>query len=175
MKYNTSWILLFCVFTFLTCRVGGNGVLKDDMSGKPPKSENSAVDDLHSRIKYNMRKSLDLDEDGCYLQPGKPECLRECGFNATAKTIFIIHGWTMSGMFESWMHKLVSAVQQRETEANVVVVDWLTLAHQLYPDAVNNTKMVGQSIAVLLDWLQDELQLPLESVHMIGYSLGAHV
>lgn len=46
-------------------------------------------------VKYNMRKSLDLDEEGCYLQASKRECLEECGFNATAKTIFIIHGWTV--------------------------------------------------------------------------------
>uniref|UniRef100_A0A673H7G9 triacylglycerol lipase n=1 Tax=Sinocyclocheilus rhinocerous TaxID=307959 RepID=A0A673H7G9_9TELE len=130
---------------------------------------------LHDRIKYNMRKSLDLDDDGCYLQPGKKESIEECGFNTSVKTILIIHGWTMSGMFESWMHKLVAAVQRRESEANVVVVDWLGLAHQLYPDAVSHTHRVGQSIATLLDWLQGEVQLQLEDVHMIGYSLGAHV
>ncbi|XP_039536764.1 endothelial lipase isoform X2 [Pimephales promelas] len=130
---------------------------------------------LHDRIKYNMRKSFDLDDDGCYLQPGKKESIEECGFNATAKTILIIHGWTMSGMFESWMHKLVAAVQRRESEANVVVVDWLGLATQLYPDAVNHTHRVGQSVATLLDWLQKEEKLQLEDVHVIGYSLGAHV
>ncbi|KAJ0067675.1 hypothetical protein NL108_009798, partial [Boleophthalmus pectinirostris] len=81
----------------------------------------------------------------------------------------------MSGMFENWMHKLVSAVMQRETEANVVVVDWISMAQQLYPDAVNHTRNVGQSIADMLDWLKDETQLPLENVHLIGYSLGAHV
>ncbi|TRY54419.1 hypothetical protein DNTS_023690 [Danionella cerebrum] len=130
---------------------------------------------LHDRIKYNMRKSFDLDDDGCYIQPGEKESLVECGFNASVKTILIIHGWTMSGMFESWMHKLVTAVQRRESEANVLVVDWLSLASQLYPDAVNHTRRVGQSIATLLDWLQNEEHLRLEDVHMIGYSLGAHV
>lgn len=60
----------------------------------------------------------------------------------------------MSGMFESWMYKLVAAVQKRESEANMVVVDWLGLAHQLYPDAVNHTRRVGKSIATVLDWLQ---------------------
>lgn len=63
----------------------------------------------------------------------------------------------MSGMFENWMHKLVAAVQRRESKANVVVVDWLGLAHQLYPDAVNHTHRVGKSIASLLDWLQVHL------------------
>ena len=35
-----------------------------------------------------------------------------------------------------------------------MVVDWLPLAHQLYVDAVNNTRHVGLSIAKMLDWLQ---------------------
>lgn len=60
----------------------------------------------------------------------------------------------MSGMFENWLYKLVLALQTREKEANVVVVDWLPLAHQLYTDAVNNTRVVGHSIARMLDWLQ---------------------
>ncbi len=63
----------------------------------------------------------------------------------------------MSGMFERWMHNLVAAVQRRESKANVVVVNWLGLAHQLYPDAVNHTRQVGKSIATLLDWLQVRL------------------
>ncbi|XP_064153208.1 endothelial lipase-like [Anguilla rostrata] len=175
MNYNTLWIPVILSFVILTSKVGGNGVHKDDFTEKPPAVDGSEADGPNSLIKFNMRKSLDLDEDGCYLQPGRRECLQECGFNATSKTILIIHGWTMSGMFERWMHQLVSAVQRREAEANVVVVDWIPLAHQLYPDAVNNTQLVGHSIARLLDWLQDELQLPLEGVHMIGYSLGAHV
>ncbi|KFO90887.1 Endothelial lipase, partial [Buceros rhinoceros silvestris] len=100
---------------------------------------------------------------------GHHERLELCEFNVTAKTFFIIHGWTMSGMFETWLGSLVAALRAREKDANVVVVDWLSLAHQLYTDAVNNTRVVGQSIARLLDWLQ------LENVHLIGYSLGAHV
>ncbi|KAK1784397.1 hypothetical protein P4O66_013947, partial [Electrophorus voltai] len=72
------------------------------------------------QIKYNMRKSVDLDDEGCYLHPGKRECLRECGFNASAKTILIIHGWTIGGVFESWMYQLVAAVRQRELEANLI-------------------------------------------------------
>lgn len=52
------------------------------------------------------------------------------------------------------MYKLVSAVMQRETEANVVVVDWLPMAQQLYPDAVNHTYAVGLDIAAMLNWLQ---------------------
>ena len=60
----------------------------------------------------------------------------------------------MSGIFEGWMVKLVSAVMQRETEANVVVVDWISMAQDLYPAAVNFTRTVGKDIANMFDWLQ---------------------
>lgn len=169
------WIFINCLIVagLASYGRGENALLKDgeDAFGDTSTSNES----LHYLIKYNMRKSLDLDQDGCYLQVGRKECLTECGFNATAKTIFIIHGWTMSGMFEIWMHSLVSAVIQRETEANVVIVDWISLAHRLYPDAVNHTQRVGLSIADMLNWLQDEHYLSLSNVHLIGYSLGAHV
>ncbi|XP_030593596.1 endothelial lipase [Archocentrus centrarchus] len=166
------WIFI-CAYALFAFATGENAVLK---------GEDSELDDLSTNsqaaagiIKYNMRKHVDLDQEGCYLKTGREDCLEECGFNTTAKTIFIIHGWTMSGMFESWMQKLVNAVMQRESDANVVVVDWISRAQQLYPDAVNHTHGVGLDIAAMLNWLQDEHQLPLENVHLIGYSLGAHV
>ncbi|NXL83038.1 LIPE lipase, partial [Alectura lathami] len=128
-----------------------------------------------SRVKFGLRRSPDAEDDGCPLAVGREQSLEECGFNVTAKTFLIIHGWTMSGMFETWLGSLVSALQEREKDANVVVVDWLSLAHQLYTDAVNNTQIVGKSIARLLDWLQENPLFQLKNVHLIGYSLGAHV
>lgn len=65
----------------------------------------------------------------------------------------------MSGMYENWMHQLVRALRLQESEANLVVVDWLAFAQQVYPDAVNHTVTVGQSIAALLDWLQVSLSV----------------
>lgn len=126
-------------------------------------------------VVFNIRTSKDPEHEGCNLSLGDSKLLENCGFNMTAKTFFIIHGWTMSGMFESWLHKLVSALQMREKDANVVVVDWLPLAHQLYTDAVNNIRVVGQRVAGLLDWLQEKEEFSLGNVHLIGYSLGAHV
>ncbi|XP_037536848.1 endothelial lipase [Nematolebias whitei] len=163
------WTFLQYFFSFA---IAENRVPKGEDDGFELSTEDN---NLQGLIKYNMRKSLDLEQEGCYLQTGRKVCLEECGFNATAKTFFIIHGWTMSGMFENWMHKLVSAVMQRELNANVVIVDWIPLAQQLYPDAVNHTHTVGLDIAGMLNWLQDELQLSLKNVHLIGYSLGAHV
>ena len=51
---------------------------------------------LHEHVRYDLRRSADLDHEGCLLRPGQSECLQECGFNSTTKTIILIHGWTVS-------------------------------------------------------------------------------
>uniref|UniRef100_A0A8C6CYP1 Lipase G, endothelial type n=1 Tax=Moschus moschiferus TaxID=68415 RepID=A0A8C6CYP1_MOSMO len=164
------WSACCCFATGDPTPLGPEGRLQDELdksrvaqtAAKPP-------------VRFNLRTSEDPEHEGCDLSLGHSQPLADCGFNVTAKTFFVIHGWTMSGMFENWLYKLVSALQTREKGANVVVVDWLPLAHQLYVDAVNNTRDVGHSIAQMLDWLQGKEDFSLGNVHLIGYSLGAHV
>lgn len=60
----------------------------------------------------------------------------------------------VTGMFESWVPKLVSALYEREPNANVIVVDWLTRANQHYPTSAAYTKLVGRDVAKFVTWLQ---------------------
>uniref|UniRef100_A0A4W5RW94 Lipase domain-containing protein n=1 Tax=Hucho hucho TaxID=62062 RepID=A0A4W5RW94_9TELE len=129
----------------------------------------------HAYIKFSLWKPLMPEDDICYIIPGNPGSLKECTFNSTSKTFLVIHNWTVSGLFESWVAKLVSALYEREQDANVIVVDWLYTAQNHYPVAAQNTKMVGQEIAHFIDWLEEATNIPLENRHLIGYSLGAHV
>uniref|UniRef100_A0A8C0YUP6 PLAT domain-containing protein n=1 Tax=Cyprinus carpio carpio TaxID=630221 RepID=A0A8C0YUP6_CYPCA len=92
-------------------------------------------------------------DDVCYIVRGKPETLSSCNFKNTSKTFLVIHGWTVSGLFESWVEKLVN----------------------YYVVAAKNTKMVGQEIGLFIDWLEESANVPLEKLHLLGYSLGAHV
>uniref|UniRef100_A0A672ILX4 triacylglycerol lipase n=1 Tax=Salarias fasciatus TaxID=181472 RepID=A0A672ILX4_SALFA len=133
-------------------------------------------DDNNSTVaKFSLRKPSHPDDDLCYIIPGNPESLATCTFNSTSKTFLVIHGWTLSGMFESWVPKLVSALYQREQTANVIVVDWLNSAQNHYVVAAQNTKAVGQEIARFIDWMEETTNMPLNNIHLIGYSLGAHV
>ncbi|KAM6938227.1 lipoprotein lipase [Lycodopsis pacificus] len=125
--------------------------------------------------KFSLRKPSHPDDDLCYIVPGKPDSLAACTFNSTSKTFLVIHGWTLSGMFESWVAKLVSALYDREQTANVIVVDWLSSAQNHYVVAAQNTKEVGHEIARFIDWIEETTNMPLENIHLIGYSLGAHV
>lgn len=47
-------------------------------------------------MRFSLRTSGDSDHEGCYLSVGHNQPLEDCGFNVTAKTFFIIHGWTVS-------------------------------------------------------------------------------
>lgn len=125
--------------------------------------------------KFSRRTEEIPDEDECYIVPGKPETIKECGFNNETQTFIIIHGWTVTGMYESWVAKFVTALYEREPSANVIVVDWLNRASQHYTTSAGNTKLVGRDVAKFVTWLQNELQLPWEKIYLLGYSLGAHV
>nr|ACH53599.1 lipoprotein lipase [Epinephelus coioides] len=125
--------------------------------------------------KFSVRSSETPEDDMCYLVPGQPESIKDCEFKSDEQTFIVIHGWTVTGMFESWVPKLVSALFERVPSANVIVVDWLTRANQHYPTSAAYTKLVGRDVAKFVTWIQKEAQLPWENVHLLGYSLGAHV
>ncbi|NXE57677.1 LIPL lipase, partial [Casuarius casuarius] len=124
--------------------------------------------------KFSLRTPAEPDEDVCYLVPGQEDTLAHCNFNHTSKTFVVIHGWTVTGMYESWVPKLVDALYRREPDSNVIVVNWLIRAQQHYPVSATYTKLVGKDVAMFIDWMEEQFSYPLNNVHLLGYSLGAH-
>lgn len=76
----------------------------------------------------------------------------------------IWHDWyncvflQVAGLFESWIAKLVSALFEREPNANVIVVDWLDRASHHYPTSAENTRLVGGDVAQFINWLEVEIR-----------------
>ncbi|NP_001306750.1 lipoprotein lipase precursor [Cynoglossus semilaevis] len=124
--------------------------------------------------KFSLRSVEEPEDDLCYIVAGKPESIEVCHFNSETQTFIVIHGWTVTGMFESWVPKLVTALYDRVPNGNVIVVDWLARASQHYTTSAEYTKLVGRDVAKFITWIQKELQLPWERIHVLGYSLGAH-
>ncbi|XP_048471882.1 hepatic triacylglycerol lipase [Rhincodon typus] len=126
-------------------------------------------------IKFCFFKGHLPNKETCCFIPRQALMLESCSFNTSYPLVMIIHGWTVDGMYENWIWEMAAALKARLKDMNVIVVDWLTLAHQHYPIAVKNTRTVGHEIANLLDWLEEFFGFPKGNVHLIGYSLGAHV
>lgn len=55
---------------------------------------------------------------------------------------------------ERWIWKLAEEFKTQLPDTNVIITDWLSLAHAHYPIAVQNTRDVGQEIARFLEWLE---------------------
>ncbi|KAK2103101.1 hypothetical protein P7K49_016957 [Saguinus oedipus] len=82
----------------------------------------------------------------------------------------------VNGILENWIWQLVAALKSQPAQpVNVGLVDWITLAQHHYTIAVRNTRLVGKEVAALLRWLEESVQFSRSHVHLIGYSLGAHV
>ncbi|TRY56949.1 hypothetical protein DNTS_023882 [Danionella cerebrum] len=127
------------------------------------------------KSRFHLYHSGELFEDTCVLLPFQSESLQTCGYNQSQPVTIIIHGWTMNGLMEKWIFSLASALKHRLQHVNVLISDWRNLALQPYPIAAKNSRQVGGDLATMLKWLQDVAQLSLDEVHLIGYSLGAHV
>ncbi|KAM4809206.1 lipoprotein lipase [Rhinophrynus dorsalis] len=139
---------------------------------KPTVGQKTDFNNIES--KFSLRTPEEPDDDICYLVPGQEQTIEQCNFNHTSKTFVVIHGWTVTGMYESWVPKLVDALYRREPDSNVVVVDWLSRAQQHYPISAEYTQLVGQDVASFIDWIEEKLNYPVDNIHILGYSLGAH-
>nr|XP_020494656.1 lipoprotein lipase-like [Labrus bergylta] len=178
-----AWRVRFLYFLVLNAAVQYVTSLEEELANSISGSFLDPLRDLfdpkddknQTTAKFSLRKPSHPDDDLCYIFPGNPDSLTACTFNSTSKTFLVIHGWTVSGLFESWVAKLVSALYEREQTANVIVVDWLYSAQNHYGVAAQNTKAVGQEVARFIDWIKETTNMPLENLHLIGYSLGAHV
>ncbi|XP_072525497.1 lipoprotein lipase [Salminus brasiliensis] len=169
MEKEGIWLLIIG-FSLISCDPLSN-------STQAPSASNTThwIEDYGDiQSKFSLRNSEFPDEDLCFLVPGIRGTASDCNFKNDSQTFLVIHGWSVAGLFESWIHKLVSALFEREPSANVIVVDWLDRASHHYPTSADNTRLVGRDVAKFINWLET-LDYPLEKLHVLGYSLGAHV
>ncbi|XP_041976266.1 uncharacterized protein LOC121731029 [Aricia agestis] len=95
-------------------------------------------------------------------------------FDVARPTRIIVHGFG-SNCDNVWVYEMRSALMAVE-ECNVICVDWEGGASMPnYLRAAANTRLVGKQLALLLQGLAQHIDLRFEDVHLIGFSLGAHV
>ncbi|KAM4829838.1 hepatic triacylglycerol lipase [Thomomys bottae] len=166
-------VIVLAICIFIQSRVHGQ-----ILASAPFWRRSEALEMQSSLQEAKTRFLLFQDEaaQNCQLQLHHPESLQECSFNSSWPLVMIVHGWSLDGMMENWMWQMAAMLKSELAQSvNVVLVDWIALAHNHYSIAVLNTRLVGQEIAAFLRWLEEAVEFSRSRVHLIGYSLGAHV
>ncbi|XP_059470065.1 lipase member H-like isoform X2 [Neocloeon triangulifer] len=102
-----------------------------------------------------------------------PDELRSL-FNASLPTAIYTHGF-LEGEKGTSIRAFRAAFLYRG-DYNFIAVDWQKLAAgPWYLSAANNVRPVGMALAQLIDRLVNIKAIRLDTLHLIGFSLGAHV
>ncbi|XP_065173787.1 uncharacterized protein [Atheta coriaria] len=96
------------------------------------------------------------------------------GLNNTLPLKVMIHGFG-SDCSHIWVYEMRSALMAVD-DLNVICVDWgngATLPN--YVKAAANTRLVGKQLGMLLSGMVDKVGFSVRNIHLVGFSLGAHV
>ncbi|KAF2881205.1 hypothetical protein ILUMI_24970 [Ignelater luminosus] len=100
---------------------------------------------------------------------------KSAGFRKDLLTIIYIHGFTEAGK-NFGGRRILEAYLSRAEDYNIILVDWKNLsAFPWYNHAARNTKIVGNTVANILEFYNKTGEIDLSKVHLIGFSLGAQV
>ncbi|KAH8306409.1 hypothetical protein KR018_010765, partial [Drosophila ironensis] len=94
-------------------------------------------------------------------------------FNGAHPTRFVIHGWTQS--YLNSMNKDIRDAWLSKGDYNIIVVDWARARSVDYATSVLAVAKTGKKVAAMVNFLKDSHGLSLDSLYLIGHSLGAHV
>ncbi|XP_037821227.1 phospholipase A1 VesT1.02-like [Lucilia sericata] len=101
------------------------------------------------------------------------ESINGSKFNSSHPTRFVIHGWTQSWL--SGMNREIRDAWLSVGEYNIIIVDWARARLVDYVTSVLAVPRVGEKVASMVDYLVKEHGMSLDTLYVIGHSLGAHV
>ncbi|KNC24335.1 hypothetical protein FF38_04620 [Lucilia cuprina] len=101
--------------------------------------------------------------------------LRQSRFNPFNPCRILIHGW-LGGSHAGIYNTLVPEYfKLQEGNYNIITVDWGKGAIADYITASYRVKPVGIVVAKFIDFLHQESGIPFANIHVIGFSMGAHI
>lgn len=114
----------------------------------------------------------DSQDNPTQLDLSQPETLKRSNFVLNRPLVVLIHGYT--GHRDFAPNRQIRPAYFKNDEFNIISVDYKYLALEpCYLFAVKNLPTVANCTAQLLDFLIDNNIFKIESIHVIGFSLGA--
>ncbi len=106
------------------------------------------------------------------LDMNHPEDVKCANFVPGRPLIFLVHGYT--GHKDFAPNNNIRPAYFESGDFNIISVDYGPIAKEpCYIQAVSNLKTVANCSAQLINYLVDEEIFDIDSIHVIGFSLGA--
>ncbi|CAG9858889.1 unnamed protein product [Phyllotreta striolata] len=100
---------------------------------------------------------------------------RRVGVDRNLPTVIFIHGFSEGSPGHSG-RTILNAYFSRPEARNLILLDWSELAtFPWYQNAVVNVKHVSQRLRTFIEIFHDSGEIPIDNLHVIGFSLGCHV
>lgn len=104
----------------------------------------------------------------------QPDSILQANFVKDRPLIILIHGY--SGHKDYAPNNLIRPAYFAKDEFNIISLDYKNLALEpCYLTAVSNLPTIANCTAQLLDFLIDQEIVALDSIHVIGFSLGSQL
>ncbi|XP_032514820.2 phospholipase A1 member A-like [Danaus plexippus] len=99
--------------------------------------------------------------------------ITKSNFNPGVPTVVIVHGWL--GNQYSDINPTIRDAYLDKSDVNIIVLDWAVLAMLNYPTAAAGVPNIGRELGRFLSFLNEVTGAPYNRMHLIGFSLGAHI
>ncbi|XP_039493721.1 phospholipase A1 2 [Drosophila santomea] len=94
-------------------------------------------------------------------------------FNKDHGTRFVIHGW--KGKYTDSMNVDITKAWLSKGDFNVIVVNWDRSQSVDYAMSVRGVPEAGTKVGEMIQYMHENHEMSLETLKVIGHSLGAHV
>ncbi|CAG9829545.1 unnamed protein product [Diabrotica balteata] len=122
---------------------------------------------------YLYTRSTDFNEPEVLYYDDNDQSLNGSSFRISGPLKVVVHGY-----MSKWNEKAAMIITNsylKMYDCNVILMDWHMGARgPHYPVAAANTELVGRQLGILLTNMVKK-GLDPRSIHLIGFSLGAHV
>ncbi|KAH1186277.1 lipase member I [Mauremys mutica] len=169
VAFHHFHMLKLFLFIFLTCRV---------RSDTEQKCQEFTDLSIHNALAgTNLKVKLLLytrTNQNCAESLSEYNTTASTYLDVTKKTVFIVHGLRLTGSTPIWLNNTKELLLSLE-DINLIIVDWNRGATTvIYHNAVYNTRRVAEILKKYIDQML-AYGASLDSIYMIGVSLGAHI
>ncbi|XP_032642794.1 lipase member I isoform X3 [Chelonoidis abingdonii] len=169
VAFHHFHMLKLFLFIFLTCRV---------RSDTEQKCEEFTDLSIHNALAGTALKVKLLlytrTNQNCAESLSDYNTTASTYLDVTKKTVFIVHGLRLTGSTPIWLNDIKELLLSL-VDINLIIVDWNRGATTvIYHNAVHNTRRVAEILKKYIDQML-AYGASLDSIYMIGVSLGAHI